>query len=239
MKVLSLSNVIATITLLITITTGNAATLTLPSHLVDYGTFIRDTDTGIDWLKVNQTQGMSYNEVVASTYYLDGWHHATVYEVGSLLKSFAQDIFDEHNDAPTEVNSAHTPVLGNANGVIGELSFASYLGPTIVGRQYHIDGYHTNFADYVVGMTCSTSPSTPLDEFFYLYIYTEYDTRWVTFSREGISFQTDSDQNRASANSAIGHWLIRPVPIPSALWLLGTGLIGLVGFRKKFKKSWS
>ena len=28
----------------------------------------------------------------------------------------------------------------------------------------------------------------------------------------------------------------RPVPIPSALWLLGSGLLGLVGFRRKLKK---
>jgi hypothetical protein len=27
-----------------------------------------------------------------------------------------------------------------------------------------------------------------------------------------------------------------PVPIPSAVWLLGSGLLGLVGFRGKFKK---
>jgi hypothetical protein len=27
-----------------------------------------------------------------------------------------------------------------------------------------------------------------------------------------------------------------PIPIPSAVWLLGSGLVGLVGFRKKFKK---
>jgi hypothetical protein len=27
-----------------------------------------------------------------------------------------------------------------------------------------------------------------------------------------------------------------PVPIPGAIWLLGSGLIGLVGFRKKLKK---
>lgn len=27
-----------------------------------------------------------------------------------------------------------------------------------------------------------------------------------------------------------------PVPIPGAIWLLGSGLVGLVGFRKKFKK---
>lgn len=27
-----------------------------------------------------------------------------------------------------------------------------------------------------------------------------------------------------------------PVPIPAAIWLLGSGLIGLVGLRKRFKK---
>ena len=29
---------------------------------------------------------------------------------------------------------------------------------------------------------------------------------------------------------------VDPVPIPGAVWLLGSGLIGLVGFRKKFRK---
>ena len=28
-----------------------------------------------------------------------------------------------------------------------------------------------------------------------------------------------------------------PVPIPSAVWLLGSGLVGLVGLRRKFKKA--
>lgn len=37
-------------------------------------------------------------------------------------------------------------------------------------------------------------------------------------------------------------WAVRPgdissVPIPSAVWLLGSGLVGLVGFRRKFKKA--
>lgn len=30
---------------------------------------------------------------------------------------------------------------------------------------------------------------------------------------------------------------LNSVPIPSAIWLLGSGMIGLVGFRKKFKKA--
>ncbi len=30
---------------------------------------------------------------------------------------------------------------------------------------------------------------------------------------------------------------LNPVPIPSAIWLLGSGLIGIVGFRRKFRKA--
>ena len=41
---------------------------------------------------------------------------------------------------------------------------------------------------------------------------------------------------------AAGHWFAddftfagAPIPIPGAVWLLGSGLIGIVGIRKKFK----
>jgi hypothetical protein len=30
--------------------------------------------------------------------------------------------------------------------------------------------------------------------------------------------------------------IVSPVPIPAAFWLLGSGLLGLIGFRKKFRK---
>jgi len=29
---------------------------------------------------------------------------------------------------------------------------------------------------------------------------------------------------------------IRPVPIPAAVWLLGSGLLGLAGIRRRFRK---
>ena len=32
---------------------------------------------------------------------------------------------------------------------------------------------------------------------------------------------------------------VGPIPIPSALWLLGSGLIGLAGFRRRFKKGYN
>jgi len=34
----------------------------------------------------------------------------------------------------------------------------------------------------------------------------------------------------------LGVWVTTAVPIPGAIWLLGSGLIGIVGVRRKFKK---
>ena len=45
-----------------------------------------------------------------------------------------------------------------------------------------------------------------------------------------------------SIRTSSGNWfaddftIATPIPIPGALWLLGSGLIGIVGIRKKFKK---
>jgi hypothetical protein len=37
-------------------------------------------------------------------------------------------------------------------------------------------------------------------------------------------------------NDTVQDLLIQPVPIPAAAWLLGTGIVGLVGIRRKFRK---
>jgi hypothetical protein len=40
-----------------------------------------------------------------------------------------------------------------------------------------------------------------------------------------------------AGNFIVGAMTMSPVPIPSAFWLLGLGLVGLVGFRRKFRKA--
>ena len=39
----------------------------------------------------------------------------------------------------------------------------------------------------------------------------------------------------SASGACLDDFSFTPIPIPSAIWLLGTGLIGLVGFRRKFK----
>ena len=45
-------------------------------------------------------------------------------------------------------------------------------------------------------------------------------------------------QGRQSAPEALAELPVygSPVPLPGAVWLLGSGLLGLVGLRRKFKK---
>ena len=38
-----------------------------------------------------------------------------------------------------------------------------------------------------------------------------------------------------SANTVVGTFNLAPVPVPAAVWLFGTGLLGLLGFTRKSK----
>lgn len=58
--------------------------------LVDMGSYVYDTDSNIEWLRVTETTGMSYNDVYAElgaggAY--EGWRYATINDFEGLLAS--------------------------------------------------------------------------------------------------------------------------------------------------------
>jgi hypothetical protein len=56
------------------------------STLNDNGTSTVDDSTGLEWLDITATQGISYTDAEASTYVtVDGYRHATVGEVDTLF----------------------------------------------------------------------------------------------------------------------------------------------------------
>jgi hypothetical protein len=55
--------------------------------LLDRGSFTTDTDSGLDWLDVTATAGMSYGTVLDSHFPLAGWRYATLDELSGLLQT--------------------------------------------------------------------------------------------------------------------------------------------------------
>ncbi len=67
--------------------------------LIDNGTYITDTNSGLDWLEMSFTKGRSYNQVVTDTDggIFDEWSIATELEVFTMFSSLMG--FNTTNDA--------------------------------------------------------------------------------------------------------------------------------------------
>jgi len=64
----------------------------------------------------------------------------------------------------------------------------------------------------------------------------DFDPTWYLIDISGWDGQEDLDlQNFWPAMGAISHVsiFVRPIPIPAAVWLFGTGLLGLVGMARR------
>ncbi len=62
-----------------------------------------------------------------------------------------------------------------------------------------------------------------------------YEQAWVFDFFHGLQKDENKDAISTTYAWAVHDGDIGTVPIPSAVWLLGSGLIGIVGFRKKFR----
>ena len=54
------------------------------ANIIDHGTYLSDTGTGLDWLDLTATQGQSYNSVLGSMP-AGGWHYASLADVATLF----------------------------------------------------------------------------------------------------------------------------------------------------------
>jgi hypothetical protein len=69
-------------------------------------------------------------------------------------------------------------------------------------------------------------------------VWLNYNETYTVIAYLNHSFSHDSDMNGSFINNYNGFVLMEvgePVPLPPAFWLLGSGLIGIVGIRRKFK----
>ena len=163
--------------------------------LIDNGDTTTDTDTGLIWLDLTETIGLSVHDFLADTggYLSSGWSLALGSQVDTLFVNAG---------APDPSDAAVIDLLLSLLGQTGENDGAFGQG----------------FADNGSGT-------------FSLPLY------WAWNNRPAINGSENCCYPPERAEVWLGLYLVMPtvIPLPAAVWLFGSGLIGLIGLARRKK----
>lgn len=174
------------------------------SAYIDQGNYIQDTVGGVDWLKLTETTGVSYDNRNSISYLSEGWRHATKAEVGSLFADFIP-------------NTAEWDINYNANIANEAGALVSLFGTT-----YNNTG---GWYDYLWGFTSDTNSGN--GEMWAPWV--GWDNLGNSFGIVGFD-SLDPDYASSFSEPSMGHWLVRAsaaetsVPVPAGFTLILGGL---------------
>jgi hypothetical protein len=182
------------------------------ANIIDHGSYLSDTGTGLDWLDITATQGQSYNSVLGSMP-AGGWHYASLADVATLF-----------------TNAGGTPPydFSGGNGLAAVQGAATSLLLNLMGD--------TNFFGLPAGAGLTSDIDLavgccgPYPNFLAVYIDFPPTTNYLLTPFLEM-YPTDSDRT-------VGSFLIRDtkVPEPITLSLFGAGLAGAIRLRRRAKK---
>ena len=211
-------------------TSANAA-------LVDGGTYVRDSATGLDWLKLSHVNGYSYEQVMAGAggYTTSGWRYATQSELLSLMTRYVGAQNGAYGQPVSGLASAYFAstydfVLALGMNIAFNDSRATYnIVSAYYGlQQISVQGFFDdgNSADPWNGLAEVTAVIADPGG---IYDYLQYDSvplgRWLIWA--------DSQEvGRFGPN--ISSFLVRPsssVPTPGSLALVLIAIVVLASLR--------
>ena len=188
----------------------NAATI------VDNGSYT--TVNGVDWLDLTATQDMSYNDVKAQMGIggsLEGWQYATQLQVYSLWNALGGS--GSYNGSSTENNGLFATIAP----LFGDLACdnPAFTCTTGEGESLWImaDEISPGARYWATSGEDAGDPSN-------------YD-----YFRISGSGNFDDNAVYTAGSALVRTSTLSAVPIPAAVWLFGSGLLGLVGVARRKK----
>jgi hypothetical protein len=177
------------------------------------GFLITDTSTGLNWLTPFYTRNHTFNDsFVQNIISMYGFRYATGAEVLSMINN--------NFDNPTTIYP------GDAAGFQSAQEFFNFFG---INEQVYCSGGacpRTQGLTYDLGQTPNTRLAFGM----------------IQLGSTGRMIK-NNPWGESSHEMQMGSFLVKQnppppptVPIPGAMWLLGTGIIGLAGVRKRLGK---
>lgn len=196
---------------LATITTALVISTNLNAALIDNGGYTTDNVNNLDWLDLTYTLDMSYSSAQSNVSNVlgGGWQYATMLQMEQMWYQAFGSI-EMRPDSPL-YTTEYTAEVDNFMSLFGTTGTASSTSTGSLG--IYDDGY--------LRITGVTSPyDATLDDSLY-----------------SPEYYYDYDYARDNDGHGMGTFLVRTsvVPIPPAIWLFGSGLIGLIGVARRKK----
>ena len=215
----------ATLLSLFAVAPVNAALINVDWQNAGDGLLVRDTETGLEWLKLTETVGRSYSQVfgqLTAGGEFAGLRFASNAEVVDLFNEFGISLSGDYGQRPIVDPGVRLASETLGDGVSVSLDLAAsadadseYANYVLVGYtdDRRLDGRH--FAVGARSRLSDTDYFTTEDPVSPLYY-----VPW-----EPYTLVTGDDY----ADAWIGSYLVRTVaaPLPAAFWLFGSGLLAV------------
>lgn len=197
-----------------------AFSLTANAALIDNGVYTSDTASGLDWLDLTETRGLSYFDVVSNIENggsFSGWRYATIEELSAVTQQFGLDdiIF-------SSVTSELSASINLMNSYFGDLFYG-----LDAGNPSNLSGSYGMVAGPTENIGCCGS---------------QWWQPGALVKKDILSDQINVEvlglgsYVKADGFNEVGSYLVRDasaVPVPAALWLFSSALIGLIEINRK------
>jgi len=210
-----------------------------PVGWIDNGGFTTDGNTGVDWLDLSYTVNQSYTGVASNfgDYEGGGWRYAANDEVVSMLSSWMPNI----PGMCTAVAPDRCWLAADVDAEFGtyyNLAFEffnsfgltnTYISTDEPWREFfQASGVYKDADNNLSLSTVAVATGINDDPYYDPY---QSSVQWY------VGYPPNSVWSDSSVEH-VGIYLVRDVsavPIPAALWLFGSGLIGLIGLARRKK----